>query len=244
MAKNFDQSEERIRELVAKEEPQPIRAQESERRRGLHEKEAWLLGLTSGGGVAEPKGAEKREKVKKKEEIILRAKELEKTIKKSEESFKPELNKVGKIEQGDWNFRVWEKRELNEKEPKKEEKRVLAKNTKIILNSRKTQIENKIKESFGDSRPQKEPKKEQRAPLEGVFVQMIEKELNERMNKSVEKKATPDTTRDDTRRHSADAKTTLDDTDALVSTPPLCYRCGLEVSLVERISVQGDILHR
>ncbi len=95
----------------------------------IAQKSDWLLGTTTGTTLGTTtntrdsllKDANNRQSIELKDEkkeknksidIVERAINLEKILTINENSFEPKLQKVGKIEENDWNFRVWNENSL------------------------------------------------------------------------------------------------------------------------------------
>jgi hypothetical protein len=87
----------------------------------IAQKADWLLGTTRDTFDSLLKDANNRQSIESKDEkkeknksidIVERAINLEKILTINENSFEPKLQKVGKIEENDWNFRVWNENSL------------------------------------------------------------------------------------------------------------------------------------
>ena len=232
----LDKNEEELELILIRKELNEKRLKEE---KVLNQKANWLLGdalghhsskkedsIDSNKDIVENRVKE-RPKREKKECIIERALHLEQILNEGN-NYEIKLEKVGKIEENDWNFRVWEKNEkFSEKENKKEEKRVLE-NSKQILDSRKQQILEKI-----NKKEEKKEIKEKTKNESKEWIQRMSEELTQRMK---------------TNEGNNDFKEFKDNKEKKeeksIPSMPLCVRCGLEVSLMDRISVCGDVLHR
>ena len=199
-----------------------------------------------------------RERRVKKEAILERAQQLE-TILSERKGFEPKLSRVGRIEENDWNFRVWDKSSkfsnykdlcdyrdcdkcfqclepLNESQNQSLDKksRVLE-NSRQILASRKTQIEDKMAAKDGKGvTPRDQHLPSGRDARKGKeWIERLSKELNEKMEKSVKKEEKPEVITGKVDATGREGKSCNE-----------CVRCGQEVIAMERISVSGDVLHR
>jgi hypothetical protein len=187
----------------------------------LKQKTQWLLGQHSTTTDVKQQTDDRRQKEttvrpKKKEEIVNRAQHLEEIL-YSENCFEGKLQKVGKIEENDWNFRVWEKNQFFGEKAEKKVNKVLE-NSKEILESRKHQIEAKLRPERGQNSDKRDKKLESKE-----WIRKMAEELNERMGTKA---------------------VVVESASPVVSSLPQCVRCGLEVSAVDRISVSGEVLHR
>jgi hypothetical protein len=87
----------------------------------IAQKADWLLGTTrdtfdsllkDGNNRQSIESKDKKKEKNKSIDIVERAINLEKILTINENSFEPKLQKVGKIEENDWNFRVWNENSL------------------------------------------------------------------------------------------------------------------------------------
>ncbi|CAG2176427.1 unnamed protein product, partial [Oppiella nova] len=179
----------------------------------------WLLG-SRGVASAVPNG-----RPRPKVEIVERALELESKINAEKKPFCGQLSRVGRIAENDWNFKPWNENSLFEpKVTPKSPKAV----SRAILESRKTQIESKLKD---DSKAT-------------TMTTTTDKRSNEwiaKMREELSQRMAPDL-----HAHKRETRAPSPPPPAVptMTVSRECVRCGLEVTGVERISVSGHVLHR
>ena len=218
------QSEKDLEEMEFELIKRDLELKRLEENQRLKDKTQWLLGQQSTTRTTQEvtqhtvdrRPKETVVRPKKKEEIVNRAQQLEEIL-YSENCFETKLQKVGKIEENDWNFRVWEKNQLFGEKAEKKVNKVLE-NSKEILESRKNQIESKLKPERQENSQKRDKKSESKE-----WIRRMAEELNERMGTKA---------------------VLVEKPSPVVSSLPQCRRCGLEVSAVDRISVSGEVLHR
>ncbi|XP_054159775.1 F-actin-monooxygenase mical1-like [Oppia nitens] len=164
--------------------------------------------------------------------IVEKAQELEEKMFSEKKNFFGKLQKVGKIEENDWNVRPWIRKTNNEAfEKRLEDKPIDRKNvSKTILESRKTQIEAKLRDDNRTTRTDDDIKRDTQKTTQ--WIQRMREELSQRFAPELH------VSRTDIR------KTEEEEEEQQQSSKSKCVRCGTEVSAVERISVSGDVLHR
>ncbi|KAJ6220064.1 hypothetical protein RDWZM_005876 [Blomia tropicalis] len=210
---------------------------------------------TDGSRNAQPLNHRTNSKPKKSSDIIEKAQYLEQKFEENKKPYVPKLARVGKIEDEDWNVKMWNSSDVFA--AKVQEKRTMVHdNSKTLLQSRISQLNN----NMNNNNIKDEVNRTTAKKVTNDFVHLLTNEVTQKFNNpppTSSAKMEPIVSVELLKRHDDSTNSPASDTPSssfkhsqnlktfeLLKPTGECKRCGQVVTAIDRVSVHGQNYHK